>query len=159
MSSGLPKWTRYVTVNVEVPDAEVGPVEARIYGKIDSLWAGVKVDSEGKLYIVSPAASPEIGRPKVYDTTVALAGTENTHDVNTDLGRNGGGGYIVNDGPGDLHVRISDDGTNFMGGAATGSSEYAVVEKDEVLDLKGLTVDTLKIDASVDATAYRILVI
>lgn len=99
------------------------------------------------------------GRPKIYDTTVAVAGTENTHDVNDDLGKNGRDGYIVCDGAGNLKIRISDDGTNFNGGSGTGSTEEITLEEDEVFRLEGLNIDTIKVDATVNGTAYRIVVV
>lgn len=159
MVSGLPDYTRMVVVNVDIPDVDVGPIIARLYGDFEGTWTKVEVDEEGKIKTTDVGAPTDIGRPKVYETTVAVAGTPNTHDVNTDLGRNGGDGYIVNDGPGELEVEISDDGVNFMGGAATGADEPATLKKNEVLRLKGMTIDTLRIDADTDATAYRVVVI
>ncbi|MBA7696060.1 hypothetical protein ES703_104702 [subsurface metagenome] len=77
-----------MVVSVDVPDADVGPVLSRIHGDHEDTWTKVKVSSDGKLEIVSPTASVDVGRPKVYETTVASAGNANTHDVNDDLGRN-----------------------------------------------------------------------
>lgn len=94
-----------------------------------------------------------MGRPKVYENT--LADTESdTLDVNTDLGRNGGNGYIINDGDGDLLIRISNDGTNYSGGSATGSTEEAKLKKDEILRLGGVPINKIIIKAS-GAASYR----
>lgn len=95
--------------------------------------------------------SADIGNPKKYEGSIATAGSPATLDINTDLGRNSGDGYIVNDGPGDLQVDISKDGSTF--------TENITVKLDEVLDLSGLNIDTIKIDATVNGTAYRCLVI
>lgn len=103
--------------------------------------------------------SEYVGRPKVYDETVAEAGTPNTHDVNTDLGRNGGDGYVFNIGDGDLYVYISDDGTNFNGGVEEGSDEKITILKHQTFGLSGLNIDTIKVDASEDGTAYRVVVV
>jgi len=124
-------------VNVEIPEIDMGTIKVLVVG----------------------SAAPDRGRPKVYEDTVDEAGTENTHDVNEDLGRDGGDGYIVNDGPGLLLVRISDDGVNYMGGESTGSTDEATMKVDEIMDLGGMTIDSIKIDADTDDTAYRILVI
>jgi len=92
-----------------------------------------------------------VGNPKKYEGTVAIAGTPVTLNVNTDIGRNSGGGYIVNDGSGDLQVDLSFDGATY--------ETDITIKKDEILDLGGLNIHTIKIDATVSGTAYRCLVV
>lgn len=77
------------------------------------------------------------------DSPVALA-------VNTDLERNGRNGYVVNDGPGNFTVEISDDGTNY-GGVHT-------IKSGEVLSLEGIDVNKIRI-TWVSNSAYRVFVI
>jgi len=103
---------------------------------------------------VTPISAPPpatVGNPKKYEGTVAAAGTPVTLDVNADLDHNAGDGYIVCDGPGNLQVDISKNGLAF--------ETDVTVEEDEVVLLKGLNVDTIRIDATVSGTAYRALVI
>jgi len=95
--------------------------------------------------------SPTIGNPKKYEGTVATAGVKVTLAVNTDLGRNGGDGYITNDGDGNLKIDISKDGVTF--------ETSITLEVDEVMDLAGLSIHTIKIDATENGTAYRCLVV
>lgn len=103
--------------------------------------------------------SDVVGRPKVYDSTVASAGTKKTLTVNTHLGRNGGDGYIKNKGDGLLYIYISDDGVNFNGGKADGSNEKIILEDKEKLRLGGLNIHTIQLDSDENATAYKVVVI
>lgn len=99
------------------------------------------------------------GRPKIYDTTVAAAGTPNTHDVNTDLGHNGHSGYLMNDSPtGDIYLYISDDGVNFNGGVSEASTEKIVIKPTEGFDFGLLDIDSIKVDSSISGVAYRIVI-
>jgi len=105
-------------------------------------------------YMISIPAPPVpelVSNPKKYEGTVAIAGTPVTLPVNTNLGRNSGDGYIVNDGPGDLQVDLSFDGVTY--------ETDITIKKDEILDLGGLNIHTIKIDATVNGTAYRALVV
>lgn len=99
------------------------------------------------------------GRPKVYSGDVT-AGTPVTLDLNTDLGHNGHWGFI--DAPTEttniLRVYISDDGTNFMGGETEGSSEYHECRPTEGVDITGMDVDSIKLEASAGTITYRVLV-
>lgn len=107
-------------------------------------------DYHGYFISVPLPPSIEIKNPKKYEGTVATAGVPVILDVNTDLGRNAGDGYIVCDGPGDLKVDISYNGVAF-------ETDITIMD-DEVLSLTGLNIDSIKIDATVNATAYRVLV-
>jgi hypothetical protein len=91
------------------------------------------------------------GRSVSYEDTSFLTGdSPAVHDVNTDLGRNGRDGYVVNDGAGNFTVEISDDGTNY-GGAHT-------LKIGEVLKLGGVDIDKIRV-TWVANSAYRIFVI
>jgi len=100
---------------------------------------------------VSLPPSPDVTNPKKYEGSVATAGVPVTLSVNTDLGHNGGNGYLINDGPGDLEVDVSNDGLTF--------ETDITVKEDEVLSLQGLSIHTLRIDATEDGTEYRVLVV
>lgn len=158
MSPGLPKFTRYMTVNVEIPETEAGPVNVGRYLSVpvnltDEERGPLLVDIKGRL-IVKPSPSvpdPAVVNPKKYEGTIATIGDPATLDINDDLGHNIGDGYIVCDGPGNLEVDISFDGSAF--------EEDITIKKNEVLRLNGMNVDTIKIDVTVDGTAYRVLVL
>jgi len=100
---------------------------------------------------ISTPPSPEIGNPKKYEGSVAIAGVPVTLAVYDDLGRNSGDGYIVNDGPGDLQIDISFDGAIYC--------LNVTLKEDEVLELAGLNVHTIIVDATENGTEYRALVI
>ena len=105
-------------------------------------------------YVINIPAPPSpelVTNPKKYEGTVAVVGTPATLNVNTDLGRNSGDGYIVCDGPGDLEVDLSDDGITF--------EEDISIKENETFDLGGLNTHTIKIDATSNGTAYRVLVV
>ena len=95
--------------------------------------------------------SPAIPNAKKYEGTIAVVGSPATLAVKTDLGKNGGDGYITCDGPGNLQVDISRDGVTF--------ETDITIKLNEVLDLSGLSIHTIKIDATQNGTAYRVLVI
>jgi hypothetical protein len=70
-----------------------------------------------------------------------------THDINDDLQRNSIDGHVINDGPGDILMTWSPDGTNFSGNIR--------IKNLEIFDLSGLSIDTIKM-AWVTNSAYRI---
>ena len=73
-----------------------------------------------------------LGRPKSYETSVAVAGTPNYHEVETDLGRKAHDGYVINDdAANDLYIYISNDGTNYNGGRAKGSTDKITIKAGE----------------------------
>ena len=100
--------------------------------------------------VIMPPPS-DVGNPLKYEGSVATVGTPDVLDVNDDLGHNAGNGYIVCDGPWDLEIDLSYDGTTL--------ETDITVKKDEILDLGGLNIDTILIDATEDGTAYRVLVL
>ena len=68
-------------------------------------------------------------------------------DVFTDLGRIGLKGYFINDGPGDLTIEISSNGSTY-GGLHT-------LHGSEQMDLSDLNVKKIRI-TFVDPTEYRV---
>lgn len=99
------------------------------------------------------------GRPKIFTGNVT-AGSEVTLDVNAALGKNGHFGFIdmPQETTNNLHVRISDDSVNFMGGETEGSSEYHTTYPTGGLSLDRMDVDSIKLDASAGTIAYRVIV-
>jgi len=87
---------------------------------------------------------------KYEDSSFVTGDSPATHDVNTDLGRNGVDGYIVCDGSGDIKAEISDDGSTY-GGQHT-------LKKGDVLDLEHLDIDKIRV-TWVSNSSYRILVV
>ena len=87
---------------------------------------------------------------KYEDASFVTGESPATHDVNTDLGRNGVDGYIICDGDGDIKVEISDDGTNY-------GSQHTLKSGD-ILDLKNLDIDRIRV-TWVSNSAYRTLVV
>lgn len=87
---------------------------------------------------------------KYEDTSFVTGDSPATHDVNTDLGRNAVDGYITCDGPGNILIEISNDGTTF------GSQHTLKVE--DTLDLRNIDVDKIRV-TWVSDSAYRILVV
>lgn len=83
------------------------------------------------------------------DTNFASGDSPAVLAVNTDLGRNGYKGYFINDGPGDIQVEISNDGTIY-GGTHT-------VRGGEQLALDDLNIAKIRL-TFVDPTEYRCLV-
>lgn len=69
--------------------------------------------------------------------------------VITDLGRTAHEGYFINDGPGDILIEFSFDGTNY-GGQHT-------VHGGDIVDLKDLKIQKIRL-TYVDPTEYRVLV-
>ncbi len=89
------------------------------------------------------------GIPVAFEDTSFVSGdSPATHDVNAALGRNGRHGYIVNDGPGDITVNISEDN----GGSW---SSNITIKSGDVLSLDGMNVDQIKM-TWVSNSAYRI---
>lgn len=70
--------------------------------------------------------------------------------VNTNLGRNGHDGYLVNDGAGNFTIEISNDGTNY-GGIHT-------IKEGEILELTGLIINRIRI-TWITNSSYRVFVV
>lgn len=83
------------------------------------------------------------------DTSFVSGDSPATLAIETDLGRVGRKGYFINDGPGDIQVEISFDGTNY-GGVHT-------LHGGDVLDLDDLKIRKIRL-TYVDVTAYRAMI-
>jgi len=103
------------------------------------------------VYVTFSFPPSELGNPIYYEAEVVSPGSPNQHDVAADLGRPAGQGCIVNDGPGDLLLDISYDGETF--------TENVRLKNYEILDLTGLRVYKLRVDATRAGTKYRVLAI
>lgn len=68
-----------------------------------------------------------------------------------DLGRNGRGGYIANDGDGDFTIEVANHKDGDYGGVHT-------VKKDEVLELNGMNIARIRITHVADSS-YRAMVV
>lgn len=91
------------------------------------------------------------GRTKGYEDPSFVTGDSPVVlFVNTDLGRNGHDGYIVNDGDGDIEIEISNDG-NTYGGKHT-------LKKDEWIDFFMLDINKIKL-TWVANCGYRVMVV
>lgn len=103
------------------------------------------------VYVTFSFPPSELGNPVYYEAEVVEAGVPNVHDVLADLGRPAGAGYLVNDGPGDLKVDISYDGETFV--------EDVTIKNYEILDITGLRVVKVRVDATKPHTKYRLMAI
>ena len=112
----------------------------------------VSLASNGNLPIIASAVGAKIA---VASSPVNYSGTfAATVNVNTALGRNSAGGWIANDGPGNLRVGLSSDGTNSGITTDGTTSTVLVIAAGEVLDLPA-GIHTMKIDADQNNTAFR----
>jgi len=93
---------------------------------------------------------PGTGDQSYEDTSFVAGDSPVVHDINTDLGRNSRIGYIVNDGPGDIEVEISEDGSNY-------NSKWTT-KADERRGLAGNRIDSLRLTHTGTDSAYRIWV-
>lgn len=100
-------------------------------------------------------ASPVGAAVTTAHSPTTYAGTfEDSLDVHAGLGHLSAGGWIANDGPGNLRVGFSADGS-VTGVTTDGTiSTVIVVAAGEVLDLPA-GIHTMKIDADQNATSYR----
>ncbi len=100
---------------------------------------------------VTTIPGPIQGRTFKYeDTNFQTGESPITLDVNTDLGRNGVDGYIINDGSGNILIEFSNNGTNY-------GSQHTI-QKGEVIDLENLDIDSIRLTWVADS-GYRILVV
>ncbi len=83
------------------------------------------------------------------DTSFVTGDSPAILDVFTDLGENGSGGYITNDGNGNFKVEVSNDGSTY-GGLHT-------LKNGETLSLNGMVISKLRITWVTDSS-YRVLV-
>ena len=100
---------------------------------------------------ISEVPGPIQGRNFYYEDLSFVTGDSPiTLDVNTDLGRNSVDGTIINDGPGNILVEISDDGTNY-------GEQITLTDCDDI-DLKNWDVDKIRL-TWVSDSSYRVVVL
>lgn len=122
----------YVTVGFSYPEESenVSPDEVAIDAATSGL---VAITSDNAVF---------------EDTSFVAGDSPATHDVNTALGQNGQDGYIICDGAGDILVEVSADGATY--------GDQWTQKAGEVVSLKGMSVDTIRITHSGTDSAYRI---
>lgn len=81
------------------------------------------------------------------DASFVTGDSPATLDVNDAFGQNGNSFEVINDGPGDFTVSISNDGTAF--------GDEATVKQQEVYSIDDISVDKIRI-TWVANSAYRI---
>lgn len=90
------------------------------------------------------------GRFKVYEDTSFVTGDSPvTHDVNTDLGRDGRRMEFFNDGSGSIGLEVSNDGATF--------SDSLTVKNGERITFEALRIDSVRVTWIADSS-YRLLV-
>lgn len=100
------------------------------------------VDTNGRINIIE-------GNNKAWsDTSFVTGDSPVTLDVNAGLGRNGNAGFIANDGPGNISVQTSWNGTDW--------GDAFVLKAGEVFPIDGLSVDSIKLTWVADS-AYRVV--
>ena len=91
-----------------------------------------------------------VGRDKGYEDSFTSGVSPRVLDVNSDLGRNAHEGNFINDGPGDIYLEISDNGTNY------GSSHK--VKSLESYDLTAYDINKIRL-TWISNMAYRAVVL
>lgn len=84
------------------------------------------------------------------DTNFTTGESPAVMDVFTDIGRNGYTGYFTNDGPGDMQIEFSNDGTTY-GGAHT-------LRGGDIMTLQNLNIAKIRL-TFIDPSEYRCLVV
>ncbi len=88
-----------------------GTNDAAIIAAANALQVGI-VDSGGT-QIESFGGSPIDGNPVYYTGTLSAGNTSDTLDFNNDLSRDAKDWYVINDGPGDITIEVSNDGITY----------------------------------------------
>jgi len=84
------------------------------------------------------------------DKSFKVSDSPAIHNVNSALGKNSNHGYITNDGPGNLLIEESNDGSSF-------GSEFTLKSKETfIFDGQEGGVHTIKVNWSKQDSAYRI---
>ncbi len=132
-----------------------------IAGDTTSMDGKITACNTGAVTISSalPAGSNTIGKVETIPGTVGSgyeAGSDSSFvtgdspaviDVNNDLGRNGMSGYFVNDGDGDINIKISNSG-------AVSTEDAILLKANDVFSLDGKDVDQIQVLWVADS-AYR----
>ena len=84
------------------------------------------------------------------DTSFVSGDSPVTLDVFSTLARKGSNGYVRCDGSGDIIVTISSDGTNF--------GNNIRMKSGETLNLRAISIDSIKITHSGTDSSYRVYV-
>ena len=125
--------------NIAVFATDISDSSTTSFGIVDA--AGHQFTVPGKIQ----------GRTVSYEDTSFVTGDSPVvHDVNTSLSRNGVDGYIVCDGPGNITIDITNNGTNY-GGQHT-------LKRRERMNLRNLDIDSIRV-TWVSDSAYRVLVV
>jgi len=102
-----------------------------------------------------PGIQGQYDQPKkIYfgsvDTSFVTGDSPITLDINATLIRNSVDGYIINDGPGDFTVNLSNDGITF--------GQDIRLKQAETFSLKSIDIDSIKITWIADS-AYRVFAV
>ena len=84
------------------------------------------------------------------DTSFVSGDSPVTLDVFSSILRTGSNGYIKCDGAGDIIVTISSDGTNY--------GNNIRLKEDDTLDLRAISIQSIKITYSGTNSSYRVYV-
>ena len=108
----------------------------------------LNLDSDNSLVVTQKAV---VDTPEVFEDTDFVTGDNPaTLDCNAALGRNSTQFEIINDGPGNFTVSISNDGVAF--------GDEVTVKQQEIYAISNISVDTIRITWIRDS-AYRVRVI
>ncbi len=105
---------------------------------------GAGTNEIGSVNIIDAADNPEVSENENFQAGDSPA----TIDVNTSLGRNGTQFLIWNDGPGDIKVEVSTDGSTY-GGKHT-------MKEGEVYGITDVSVDSIRLNW-ISNSAYRVV--
>jgi len=133
-----------------VPSSDHVKHSARIFGydEANNKYRVIKTDSGGALAF---DIDPVVDTPEFFEDTSFLTGDSPVSlDINTALGRNATTTTVMNDGAGNFTVSYSTDGAAF--------GDEITVKQREVLELRGVSVDTIRITWVADS-AYRVIAI
>lgn len=103
-------------------------------------------DTSGRLFVQSYPGYFD-GLNQAYEGTITTGTTPITHDFNADAGRNAMGGWVINDGAGNIKISISQDGLNF--------GDQFTVKNGETISLNNMNIDKIRVTRVGDAS-YRI---
>lgn len=108
-----------------------------------------QVDAAGNLHVTQGGAP---GLNQAYEDASFEAGdSPATLDFNNDASRNAMAGWIICDGDGDIQVDFSRNGVNF--------GEKFTMKLGEMVNLRGLSIDKLRITHTGTDSAYRVFLV
>ena len=119
--------------------------------KPNGIYTNIHATTGGNLKVSVEETEPKADTPEFFEDTSFVTGDSPvTLDLNTALGRNATEGTIINDGDGNFTVAFSTNGTDF--------GDEITLKKDDILNFKDISVDSLRITWVADS-AYRVIVI